>query len=227
MLSDEEQERRFYGTFYTNEEPERVTLRLLCVRRNPYGLQHRNYLVATYISKTTQLINPEPPSHSLCETFCRTFATFPMATVPGQLIWEIVKKNNSFLVKQFGRSHAGVRFSKEPNNLCNLHSYKHSGLANKKTVSIQAGGKDQSVVLATTKTRKQNKPASMVHKSVMRKEFPRMAKAVTNQVVVNFYRPDLKKAALARLSVVHRSLKVSKSGAKKRNRQAVRMYGRQ
>lgn len=25
MLSDEEQERRFYGTFYTNEEPERVT----------------------------------------------------------------------------------------------------------------------------------------------------------------------------------------------------------
>ena len=49
-------------------------------------------------------------------------------------------------------------------------------------MSIQAGGKDQSVVLATTKTRKQNKPASMVHKSVMRKEFPRMAKAVTNQV---------------------------------------------
>lgn len=42
------------------------------------------------------------------------------------------------------------------------------------------------------------------------------------QVVDNFYRPDLKKAALARLSVVYRSLKVSKSGVKKRNRQAVR-----
>ncbi|PRQ35453.1 putative ribosomal protein L28e [Rosa chinensis] len=68
-------------------------------------------------------------------------------------MWEIVKKNNSFLVKEFGRSHAGVRFSKEPSNLLNLHSYKQSGLANKKTVIIQSS-KDQSVLLATTTTRK-------------------------------------------------------------------------
>ncbi|GLT79045.1 hypothetical protein SLA2020_505550 [Shorea laevis] len=146
-----------------------------------------------------------------------------MAAVPGQLIWEIVKKNNSFLVKQFGRGSAGVQFSKESNNLYNLNSYKHSGLANKKTVTIQPGGKDLSVVFATTKTKKQNKPASLVHKSVMRKEFPRMAKAVVNQVADNYYRPDLKKAALARLSAVNRSLKVSKSGVKKRNRQAVKI----
>ncbi|KAH6781309.1 Ribosomal L28e protein family [Perilla frutescens var. hirtella] len=142
-----------------------------------------------------------------------------MAAVPGQLIWEIVKKNNSFLVKQFGNGTASVKFSKEPNNLCNIHSFKHSGLANKKTVTIQPG-KDQTVVLATTKTKKQNKPAKLFNKSVMKKEFHRMAKAVSNQVSDNYYRPDLKKAALARLSVVHRSLKVAKSGAKKRNRQA-------
>jgi len=52
---------------------------------------------------------------------------FEMATVPGQLIWEIVKKNNSFLVKQFGRGTASLQFSKENNNLYNLNSYKHSG----------------------------------------------------------------------------------------------------
>jgi hypothetical protein len=52
---------------------------------------------------------------------------FEMATVPGQLIWEIVKKNNCFLVKQFGRGTASLRFSKESNNLYNLNSYKHSG----------------------------------------------------------------------------------------------------
>ncbi|EOY27042.1 Ribosomal L28e protein family isoform 1 [Theobroma cacao] len=226
-----------------------------------------------------------------------------MATVPGQLIWEIVKKNNSFLVKQFGRGTASVQFSKEPNNLYNLNSYKHSGLANKKTVTIQSGGKDQSVLLATTKTKKQNKPSSLLHKSVMRKEFPRMAKAVKNQVwyclhsnsnflkvlscgdeaitgkkdlfvgffyeiyllrlasellnlsptvlpflptfppffhlalgcyyilnyinvADNYYRPDLTKAALARLSAVNRSLKVAKSGVKKRNRQALKIRGR-
>ncbi|GMN37046.1 hypothetical protein TIFTF001_006494 [Ficus carica] len=149
-----------------------------------------------------------------------------MATVPGQLIWEIVKKNNSFLVKEFGNGTAGVRFSKESNNLYNLNSYKHSGLANKKTVTIQPVGKDQAVLLATTKTKKQNKPAALLHKSVMKKEFRRMANAVANQVGDNYYRPDLKKAALSRLSVVHRSLKVAKSGVKKRNRQAVKVRGR-
>ncbi|CAL0308728.1 unnamed protein product [Lupinus luteus] len=144
-----------------------------------------------------------------------------MATVPGQLVWEIVKNNNSFLVKQFGRGSQSIEFSKEPNNLYNLNSYKYSGLANKKTVSIQAGGKDQSVLLATTKTKKQNKPAALVHKSVLKKDFRRIAKAVQNQVGDNHYRPDLKKAALARLSAVHKSLKIAKSGPKKRNRQAL------
>lgn len=42
----------------------------------------------------------------------------------------------------------------------------------------------------------------------------------------NYYRPDLKKAALARLSAVSRSLKVSKSGVKKKNRQAYKVGGR-
>ncbi|KAF9588401.1 hypothetical protein IFM89_009416 [Coptis chinensis] len=83
-----------------------------------------------------------------------------MATVPGALIWEIVKKNNSFLVKEFGNGSQMVQFSKEPNNLYNLNSFKHSGLANKKTVAIQGGGKDLTVELATTKTKKRESPGS-------------------------------------------------------------------
>ncbi|KAM7254460.1 hypothetical protein ACFE04_003840 [Oxalis oulophora] len=143
-----------------------------------------------------------------------------MATVPGQLIWEIVKNNNSFLVKEFGNGTAAIQFSKEPNNLYNVHSYKYSGLANKKTVTIQGDVKNKTVVLSTTKTKKQNKPASLLHKSILKREFSRMAKAVSNQVGDNFYRPDLKSAALAKLSVVHRSLKVAKSGPKRKNKQA-------
>ncbi|KAL9288543.1 60S ribosomal protein L28-1 [Arabidopsis thaliana] len=104
-----------------------------------------------------------------------------MATVPGQLIWEIVKRNNCFLVKQFGRGNAKVQFSKESNNLVNINSYKHSGLANKKTVTIQAAGKDQGVVLGTTKTKRQNKPKLSVNKSILKKEFSRMSKVVANQ----------------------------------------------
>uniref|UniRef100_A0A1D1ZG10 60S ribosomal protein L28-1 n=1 Tax=Anthurium amnicola TaxID=1678845 RepID=A0A1D1ZG10_9ARAE len=146
-----------------------------------------------------------------------------MTSVPDELIWEIVKRNNAFLVKEFGNGTAMVQFSKEKNNLYNVNSFKHSGLANKKTVSIQPGEKDLSVVLATTKTKKQTKPANLYHRSVMKKEFRKMAKAVVNQVADNNYRPDLKNAALARLSAVHRSLKVAKSGAKKRNRQATKI----
>lgn len=56
-------------------------------------------------------------------------------------------------------------------------------MANRKTVTIQPEGKEHAVLLATTKTKKQSKPAAMLHKSVMKKEFPRMAKAVVNQVI--------------------------------------------
>ncbi|XP_035815533.1 60S ribosomal protein L28-like isoform X1 [Zea mays] len=132
----------------------------------------------------------------------------------------VVRKNNSFLVKQFGNGNAKVQFTKEPNNLYNIHSFKHSGLANKKTVTIQPAAKDSAVVLSTTKTKKQNAPAKLSHKSVMRKEFRKMAKAVKNQVSDNYYRPDLTKPALARLSSVYRSLQVAKSGVKKKNRQS-------
>ncbi|XP_039005843.1 60S ribosomal protein L28-2-like [Hibiscus syriacus] len=149
-----------------------------------------------------------------------------MATVPGQLIWEVVKKNNCFLVKQFGRGTAGLQFSKEPNNMYNLNSYKHSGIDGILTLPFKAGAKDQYVLLATTKTKKQNKPSSLLHKSVMKKDFSSMVKAVKNQVTDNYYRPDLTKAALGRLSAVDRSLKVAKSGVKKRNRQALKVRGR-
>ena len=131
-----------------------------------------------------------------------------------------MKKNNAFLLKQSGNGSAMVQFSKEKNNLYNVHSFKFSGLANKKTVSIQPAGKDLSVVLATTKKNKQNKPTSLSHRSIMKREFRKVAKAVISQVADNHYRPDLKKAALARLSAVRRSLQVAKSGPKKRNRQA-------
>ncbi|KAI3845286.1 hypothetical protein MKW98_009352 [Papaver atlanticum] len=60
-----------------------------------------------------------------------------------------------------------VQFSKEPNNLCNVNTFKHSGLATAKTISVQAG-KDSGVILATIKTNKQKYPSALVHKTVMK-----------------------------------------------------------
>ncbi|RZC49933.1 hypothetical protein C5167_018364 [Papaver somniferum] len=60
-----------------------------------------------------------------------------------------------------------VQFSKEPNNLYNVNTFKHSGLATAKTISVQAG-KDSGIVLATIKTNKQKYPSALVHKTVMK-----------------------------------------------------------
>lgn len=43
------------------------------------------------------------------------------------LVWAIIKNNNSFLVKR-----QNVQFSSEPANLKNVNSFKYSGLANYK-----------------------------------------------------------------------------------------------
>lgn len=44
-----------------------------------------------------------------------------------ELVWAIVKNNNSFLVKR-----DNAQFSAEPTNLMNLNSFKYSGIANYK-----------------------------------------------------------------------------------------------
>eukprot|EP00245_Coleochaete_scutata_P017327 TRINITY_DN8453_c0_g1_i1.p1 TRINITY_DN8453_c0_g1~~TRINITY_DN8453_c0_g1_i1.p1 ORF type:complete len:151 (+),score=38.39 TRINITY_DN8453_c0_g1_i1:106-558(+) len=129
------------------------------------------------------------------------------------LLWLLVKKQNKFLVKRNGNSSASVQFSGEPNNLYNFNSFKFSGLANRKTVEISAAGEGLNVVLSTTKRQKTRNPSALKHSSTLKRDFRTMAKVVVNQVVANRYRPDLKRAALARLSAVHKALRVAKAGS--------------
>ncbi len=53
------------------------------------------------------------------------------------LIWQLVKDNNSFLVKR-GRTHraGAVQFSAEAGNLLNVNSAKFSGLAANASVAV-------------------------------------------------------------------------------------------
>ena len=51
-----------------------------------------------------------------------------MAGVSPDLLWQLVKKNNKFLVKRNGNGSASMQFSSEPNNLYNLNSFKYSGI---------------------------------------------------------------------------------------------------
>ncbi len=80
------------------------------------------------------------------------------------LLWHLVRNRNSFLIKR-----DGAVFSAEPGNLRNVNTRKYSGLANKKTVDLQAteGG----FVLATksVRTGKRNQPANQWNKVVLKK----------------------------------------------------------
>ena len=63
------------------------------------------------------------------------------------LQWLLVRKSNSFLVKQKG---LGRVFSREPGNVASLHSYKHSGLVNDKGVGI-VPAENRGVIITTRK----------------------------------------------------------------------------
>ncbi|KAL1921587.1 uncharacterized protein VTP21DRAFT_11303 [Calcarisporiella thermophila] len=122
------------------------------------------------------------------------------------LVWQIIKANNSFLVKR-----AGVEFSSEPGNLKNLNSYKYSGLANEKVVSIEANASGKGAVLSTKKKGKANHPSKGIQKAPLTKGIRRSALSVTNVVARSGYRPDLHKAALARVSAIYASQKPKKT----------------
>lgn len=95
------------------------------------------------------------------------------ANVSGDLIWEVVRKfqtfpnnsrthpilgnSNSYLVKR--KSGGGVQFSRDPFNLTNKHSRKHAGFVNEKAVSIQPDEKG-GVTLVTKKANKSHTPSS-------------------------------------------------------------------
>ncbi|KAI8579362.1 hypothetical protein K450DRAFT_242884 [Umbelopsis ramanniana AG] len=121
------------------------------------------------------------------------------------LVWAIVRNNNSFLVKR-----AGAQFSTEPNNLVNRNTYKYSGLANAKTVGIAAA--PRGIEVTTTKA-KVASPSKRVSKSTISKGRRHTAKSVAN--LVAHYRPDLRAAALARASAVLSSQQPAKEQTKR------------
>lgn len=56
-----------------------------------------------------------------------------MVKLPNSVLWQLTKKNNSFLVKFNGQT-----FSHDPLNLTGLHNASSSGLSNNNAVGVQA-----------------------------------------------------------------------------------------
>jgi large subunit ribosomal protein L28e len=136
-----------------------------------------------------------------------------MVAISNQLVWEIVKNNNSFMKKVNGRSKRSgtMRFSVEKNNLRSLSSYKHSGIASTQSVGIAS--KNDAAVLYT-KTASKSDSTTAVAETPINKPFAKVAATITKTTADNHYRPDLKSDALAKYSMVYQANRRAK-GVKK------------
>jgi large subunit ribosomal protein L28e len=125
-----------------------------------------------------------------------------------QLVWELVKKHNSFVRKNAAVN--GAVFSAEPGNLANLSSFKHSGLANRgSTVDVALAPAGDAIVVA--KSSKKSKTGALKG-SVVKKNARRANHAAGAEAAST--RPDLKHAAQARASALTKGIRAARAAAK-------------
>ncbi|KAI0425788.1 ribosomal L28e family protein [Xylaria sp. FL1042] len=129
--------------------------------------------------------------------------------VSSDLVWEIVRNNNSFLVKR--KASGGVQFSRDPLNLTNKHARKWAGFVNDKAIGVVPGEKNAVKVLSK-KTSAANQPAKAVTETTYSggKSARKTYVAVANQAAKSNYRADLRQAAVARTSAILHSYKEPK-----------------
>ncbi|EFX00650.1 60S ribosomal protein l28 [Grosmannia clavigera kw1407] len=127
--------------------------------------------------------------------------SFP--NVSADLVWEIVRPQNAFLVKRI--TGGGAHFSRDPLNLTNEHSRKYAGFVNDKAVGVIAGA--EGGVQVITKTKAQNKPAKSQVVSVQgaNKSARKTYRSIAGAVAKSGYRADLRAAAIARASAILRA----------------------
>ncbi|KAH8895147.1 ribosomal protein L28e [Thozetella sp. PMI_491] len=139
------------------------------------------------------------------------------SNVSADLVWEVVRPWNSFLVKR--RSNGGVQFSRDPYNLTNKHSRKYAGFVNDKAIGLTAGEKG-GVQLISKKTGSAGKPSAEQAKVSIgsgksnRKTF----KAVAGHTARQGYRADLRAAAVSRASAIRQSQRPVKETPEKKLR---------
>ncbi|PIL31227.1 hypothetical protein GSI_05925 [Ganoderma sinense ZZ0214-1] len=131
------------------------------------------------------------------------------------LQWLLLRKNNSFIVKRLAE---GPILTKEPGNLTNIHSFKYSGLANEKAIAI---ADSESGVKLTVRKKGASphavRPASATS-TIRPRSGGRRAAGITAKLAKRGYRPDLRAAALARVSAIIVSKKEKKPAPPKKAR---------
>lgn len=125
------------------------------------------------------------------------------------LTWLLTKNTSSFLVKRNYNE-----FAKEKFNLLNQNSRKYSGLASAKAVDISLN--DKKITLTTKVGKAARKPLKADNEVPLRKGARGGANTIRANISRNYYRRDLKKAALAKWSQLSTVAKVEKGVLKKK-----------
>ncbi|KAI0115092.1 ribosomal L28e family protein [Daldinia grandis] len=129
-----------------------------------------------------------------------------MATnsVSADLVWELVRSNNSYLVKR--KESGGIQFSRDPLNLTNVHSRKYAGFVNTKAIGVQPAEKNGVKVISKKESAAQKPAKSTTEVTHSGGQATRkIYKTVANQTAKSGYRPDLREAAVSRVSAVRQS----------------------
>ncbi|TBU21502.1 ribosomal protein L28e [Dichomitus squalens] len=133
----------------------------------------------------------------------------------GDLQWLLLRNGNAFTVKRLPE---GPILSREPGNLTNIHSHKYSGLANEKAIAVT----DSESGIKLTYRKKGAAPnavrPALVTTTIRSRSGGRRAAGITAKLAKRGYRPDLRAAALARVSALLASKKEKKLAPPKKAR---------
>mmetsp|Transcript_94446 Transcript_94446/g.185229 ORF Transcript_94446/g.185229 Transcript_94446/m.185229 type:complete len:145 (-) Transcript_94446:107-541(-) len=131
--------------------------------------------------------------------------------VPSALLWECVKKHNSFMRKSTNMP----TMSAEEGNLSGLHSAKFSGIAHTKLLGLatQKTGAKETVVLAirNPKSSRASRPKTRLIKTGIKKNAKKGLAQVEQKLAQGHYRPDLIPLAKAKYEKIRMSFKKKKA----------------
>mmetsp|Transcript_6050 Transcript_6050/g.8719 ORF Transcript_6050/g.8719 Transcript_6050/m.8719 type:complete len:152 (+) Transcript_6050:399-854(+) len=139
-----------------------------------------------------------------------------MVQVSDSLVWELVRHNSSFMKKVNGRTKrsGSVKFSVEKGNVKSLSLFQCSGLANSKSVDVDFTSTNGAELVIKAASKAHSFPAKTIAVTPLNKDFRRVENIIMKQSIENYYRPDLKKAVLAKWTKVYQTNRRAK-GIKK------------
>ncbi|VEU33684.1 unnamed protein product [Pseudo-nitzschia multistriata] len=140
-----------------------------------------------------------------------------MVAVSDQLVWEVIKSNNSFLKKRNGKtSRSGkIEFSSEKGNVKSLNRFKYSGLANTKVCDVVCTDDNKAELIVKTASKCATQPAKGKASIALNKsDFRKVESTIKKSTSDVFYRRDLEAAMLGKWTKVYQANKRA-NGVKK------------